>query len=307
MSEFRFSVVVPTFNRPERVTQCLRALAGLDEPAGGWELLVVNDGGVAVPSAALALVRSGSARAVRVLTQKNRGPAAARNLGAVEARGEVVAFIDDDCVADRGWLAALDTVLRDVPDALVGGSTSNALASNPFASASQLLADFVASRFDGRRAERFFTSNNLAVARKLFLESGGFDESFPRAAGEDREFCDRWSAQGRPSTYAPAARVLHAHDLSLRGFLRQHYAYGRGAAVFRRVRAGRDRPVAIDLGFYPASLRYAFVRSAGVGTFTVPLLVGLAHASYVCGLAAGSAAGRRAALGGRSSAAATAG
>ena len=87
----------------------------------------------------------------------------------------------------------------------------------------------------------FFASNNLAVGAARFAEVGGFDESFPVAAGEDREFCDRWQAHGYQLLLASDAVVRHAHALSLRTFWCQHMNYGRGAFLLRQARSRRGR------------------------------------------------------------------
>jgi hypothetical protein len=60
------------------------------------------------------------------------------------------------------------------------------------------------------------------------------------AAGEDREFCERWQRSGRPLRYAEDVVVYHAHRLDLRGFVRQHFTYGRGADFLHVSRARRD-------------------------------------------------------------------
>jgi GT2 family glycosyltransferase len=116
----------------------------------------------------------------------------------------------------------------------------NELTSNPFAEASQHIQQLVYEHYNANpERARFFASNNLAVPRDAFEELGGFDsERFP-GASEDRDFCDRWLASGRTLRYAPAAVVRHAHDLDLRGFVRQHVEYGRGAARYQRARAAR--------------------------------------------------------------------
>src|SRR5207244_12942311 len=86
---------------------------------------------------------------------------------------------------------------------------------------------------------RFFTSNNLAVARDRFRAIGGFDASFGAAAAEDREFCDRWLAHGHRMIYAADAIVSHVHPLTFRTFCQHHFWYGRCAFWFRRVRVRR--------------------------------------------------------------------
>ena len=279
----RFTVIVPTFARPVQLSACVRALRGLDRPGGKLEIVIVNDGGPALATEVVTSTAEDAGFELRVVEQRNAGPATARNTGAAAARGQWLAFTDDDCLPDPRWLTAFDAVLRGSPDALVGGRTVNALPDSVFADTSQRLADFVSSYFDGGAAGRFFTSNNLAVARDAFLAAGGFDTRFPFSAGEDRELGDRWSAQGRPSLTAPDAIVRHAHRLTARGFVRQHFTYGRGAVAFRRVRAESGRPVRIDPAFYAHSLSYA-LRGGGVRAPARAALTALAHAAYAAGL-----------------------
>jgi GT2 family glycosyltransferase len=278
--EVRFSVIVPTYDRPKHIAACIASLRQIERPGGMLEIVIVNDGGSALPTG---ISDDSDGCIVRVIEQAKAGPATARNTGSMIARGELLAFTDDDCRPEPGWLVAFDAALRAQPDALAGGRVVNAIDS-PFAEASQLLADFVGSYFDGGGGGRFFTSNNLAVSREQFHAAGAFDTSFPHSAGEDREFCDRWSAQGRPSVRVESAVVRHEHALSARRFVRQHFTYGRGGAAFRRARASTDRPVRVEPGFYTKSLAHAWHRSPGMRGALYVALTMLAHASYAAGL-----------------------
>lgn len=278
-----WSVIVPTRNRPRQLAGCIRALAHLQPPAGGFEVIVINDGGEP-PDENLSAHSSGTPTVVRIATQAHAGPAAARNTGARMAAGTWLAFTDDDCEPSSGWLLAFERALVAQPMSLAGGEVRNIVADSIFSEASQLLVAFVANWFDGESRERFFSSNNIALSRAAFLEAGGFDPGFVTSAGEDREFCDRWSAQGRASLSVRDAIVGHRHELSLRSFMRQHHSYGRAAQHFRRRRSGAGRPVRIDPRFYVASLRHA-VRSQPLGRGAA--LAGctlLAHTVYAAGV-----------------------
>lgn len=280
-----WSIVVPTFNRPAKLTACLSALKTLRPPRGGFEIIIVNDGGVE-PVDVPVSGSHGNAVATTFISQRNSGPAIARNHGAERARGSRLAFTDDDCAPDPGWLIALDESLAASPDALVSGPVLNALHENIFSEASQRLAEYVKAYFDGGgRNERFFTSNNLALARNAFFEAGGFDATFAHSAGEDREFCDRWHVQGRPSILQPLAVVHHSHHLTLTSFLRQHRAYGKGGHSFRAVRGDAGRPVRIDLAFYIGSLHYARQNAGPLRGAALALMTATAHAAYLVGLA----------------------
>jgi glycosyltransferase involved in cell wall biosynthesis len=279
-----WSIVVPTFDRPARLAECLEALRALHPPRGGFEIVVVNDGGVEPTAELRRSCAAGNATATTFLSQPNGGPAVARNHGAECAHGTWLAFTDDDCAPDPDWLIALEDTLAGAPDALVGGPVVNALDSNLFSEASQRLAEYVKAYFDGSGSERFFTSNNIALARRAFFDVGGFEATFGRGTGEDREFCDRWHARGRPSILQPRAVVRHAHQLTLTSFLRQHRAYGRGARSFREVRRRAGRPVRIDPGFYAGSLRAAWRSSPPLRGAILTLLTAAGHAAYLVGL-----------------------
>jgi GT2 family glycosyltransferase len=278
------SVVVPTRDRPAALARCLASLSVQDFPANAFEILVVDDGS-ASPVTIEPVV---SARVpVRVLRQTQAGPAAARNRGMGSAAGTFVAFTDDDCVADRTWLAALTRTFAAHPEAGVGGTVANALESNLWSEASQLLIGFLHAYYNrDPLAARFFTSNNIAFPRLALLDAGGFDPVYQRAAGEDRELCDRWTAAGRQLIYAADARVAHAHPMTCRSFWRQHYSYGRGAWGFRRARAKRGAgPVRVEpIAFYWGLVTYPFKRR-GLSGFRLAARLVLAQLANAAGFA----------------------
>ena len=239
------TLVVPTHRRPAGLARCLAAVAELDYPDGLLEVVVVDDGGGVPLGPVVEPFREGLA--LRLATRARGGPAAARNLGARDAGGELLAFTDDDCRPARDWLRLLATAYAGDRDAGFGGHTVNALEDNPYAAASQLVLD-VGYRLNARGgAAQFFTTNNFAVPTAGFHELGGFDEAFTTA--EDRDFCARWLAAGRRLTYVPGAIVRHEADLTLGRFWRQNVAYGRGARRHRSAEAARTgRGVRIERG-----------------------------------------------------------
>lgn len=230
-------MIIPTRNRPELLARCLDAIQRQDWPRAQMEVVVVDDGGgrpletVVAPFLKL--------MSIQVCRIAHSGPGVARNHGARLARNPWLAFTDDDCMPSPGWLSGLATALQDDPDVLAGGATQNGLPANPCAEASQVIASAAYQFFNADPDKaRFLASNNLACHRGAFLSAGGFDPAF-RVASEDRELCDRWRWLGRPVRFIPAARVQHFNGLNLAGFLRQHAAYGRGAALYHRVRSHR--------------------------------------------------------------------
>ena len=249
------SIVIPTYARPERLRDCLAALAQQTMAADTFEVVVVDDGSPqpVEPLANTAL----HSPAVRVIRQQNAGPAAARNRGVAEARGELIVLTDDDCLPTPSWLESLVTAHRQCPDAVVGGITFNGLTDDLFATTSQMIIDLVYEHFNRDETSAYLlTSNNMLCSRAAYGELGGFDTSFSRAGAEDRDFCDRWRASGRPLRLVPAATIEHRHAQSLRQFLGLHYRYGRGAYVYQAKRRRRGSGnMSQDMNFHISLLR----------------------------------------------------
>ena len=101
----RFSVVIPHLNQPEFLARCLASLAaGSRRPD---EVIVVDNGSDALPQAIC------DAHGARLLTEAEPGPGPARNCGVRVSSGNILAFIDADCLADPGWLAAAEAAIAD--------------------------------------------------------------------------------------------------------------------------------------------------------------------------------------------------
>ena len=134
----------------------------------------------------------------------------------------------------------------------MGGITCNGLTDDLFATTSQMIIDLVYEHFNADEASTYFlTSNNILCSRAAYRELGGFDTSFPRAGAEDRDFCNRWWASGRPLRLVPAATLAHHHSQNLNRFLGLHYRYGRGAYVYHAKRQRRGSgTMAQDLNFH---------------------------------------------------------
>lgn len=285
----RVSVIVPTHDRVGPLERCLAALAGSDLPADEFEVVVVDDGSAEDVEPT---VRAAADRvAVTLLRQSRAGPAAARNRGAARAAAPLLAFTDDDCRPQPGWLGALVRAAEADPSAMIGGRTVNAVPDNPYSEASQLLVDYLYEAYLQPSGEpRFFTTNNMAVPAAAFRRMGGFEEAFDRAAGEDREFCLRWAAGGRPMRLAPDAGVLHCHELDLPGFARQHFGYGRGARLLRRVlrRDGLPSPELQSPRFYAGLLARPFDRGDRLAAVRLSLLLFLSQVLNAAGYVRGA-------------------
>ena len=187
------SVIIPTFGRPALARSAVLSVLGQQTPAA-FELLVVDDGGT--PTAAEGLNDIQDPR-LRLLRIDNGGPARARNTGMREARGRIIAFMDDDCTAEPGWLAAGFARFADGV-VMVQGPVAPPRPASP-----------LEWHFMNTGAHRHDLTCNLFVRRADALAVDGFDERFKMPAGEDFDFCARVEKRGSV-VVAADARVTHA-------------------------------------------------------------------------------------------------
>jgi GT2 family glycosyltransferase len=224
------SIIIPTYNGAARIGACLQAL--LPQLAGhNAEILVVNDGSTDDTIKTISHYPQ-----VRLITQANAGPAAARNRGALEARGSIILFTDDDCVPTPTWL---DAMLQPFQDPEVIGVRGVYRTHQH-----QLAARFVQIDYEDRYrimarqpSIDFIDTYSAAFRRDRFLEMSGYDTSFPVACAEDIELSYRMSARGWKMKFAPNAIVYHTHPETLSRYLQKKYKF-----AFWRVLAVRKNP-----------------------------------------------------------------
>ncbi len=191
------SVIVPAYNAAATLPLCLAALAAQDYPREEYEIIVVDDGSTD------ATAEKASAAGVRVISQPNAGPAAARNRGAEAARGELLLFTDADCAPTPGWLRALTVALSEEG---VAGAKGTYLTRQrePVARLTQQEYQDRYDRMAGMRSIDFVDTYSAGYHKDLFLANGGFDTGFPTASVEDQEFSFRLAARGYRLVFAPA-------------------------------------------------------------------------------------------------------
>jgi len=190
----KFSVVVPACARPQQLAHCLARLApgAQTYPAENYEVIVTDDS----PDMSVRDLVKNNFPWAQWTAGPRRGPAANRNHGTAQARGEWLAFTDDDCLPEPGWLAAFAEAM-DNADAVEGRT----YADRP----RQSLAERAPVNTHGG----FWWSCNFAVRAELFRRLGGFNEGFPFAAMEDVDFAQRMRAGGAREKFAAAAAVCH--------------------------------------------------------------------------------------------------
>jgi len=199
----RVSVVIPTYRRPQLLRRCLDAVLAQHLEPSAWEVIVVDDGH---DDATRSLVHRFAARAPHGATvcylrpSRGRGPAVARNAGWRVARGDIIAFTDDDTVPDPDWLVQGERAMR-VPEApaAVCGAVKVPLPPR--------ITDHARMTEGLARAE--FVTANAFVRRSALARVKGFDERFRRAWREDSDLQFRLLDQVGPVLPCPQAVVTH--------------------------------------------------------------------------------------------------
>lgn len=206
-ASIRVSVVVPTYRRPELLRRCLVALFAQDFDPTAYEIIVADDAACDQTQQMVAcLARHLGApgpqlRYVRVTG--NHGPAAARNAGWRAARGEIIAFTDDDCIPQSSWLRA--GVAAFVNGAV--GASGRVIVPLP-----PRPTDYERDAAGLQRSE--FVTANCFYRRDALDAAGGFDERFTMAWREDSDLFFRLLKRARtnghePLIHVPDAVVIH--------------------------------------------------------------------------------------------------
>jgi len=226
------SVVIPAYNAASAVSACLKALADQSISRERYEIVVVDDGSQDATRQKVA--RLGA----RLLSQPHKGPAAARNLGARESRGEIVLFTDADCVPASDWI---ETMLAPFADDQIAGAKGVYRTHQK-----ELVARFVQleyeDKYDLMRKERYidFVDTYAAAYRKeVFNNNEGFDPAFPRASGEDVEYSYRLAERGYKMVLVPQAIVYHHHVDSLLDYLKRKFHVGYWRVLMYRKHPGK--------------------------------------------------------------------
>jgi cellulose synthase/poly-beta-1,6-N-acetylglucosamine synthase-like glycosyltransferase len=209
------SIVIPAYNAAKTVGGCLDAL--LPQTTGSdCEIILVDDGSRDATRAIAA------ARGASVIGQENRGAAAARNVGAQNARGEIILFIDGDCVPAQNWVQAMLEPFAD-PDIIGACGMKQTRQRGIVPRFVQLEFDY---RYDNERQRRyidFVDSGTAAYRRAIFLANGGFDTRL--ADAEDVDLSYRLSERGYRMAFAENAIVYDPHPESLIEYLRRKFEY----------------------------------------------------------------------------------
>jgi len=227
MEEIRISVIIPTLNENAVIQRCLDALARNRFPKDAFEVIVVDNGSTDGTVEAVRLFQA--LHSLKIINLERVHISALRNRGALEARGEILAFLDADCLAAPEWLTNALRLFEDHREGIIGAHYQIP------DDATWVGRIWCQDRLtDKVGVVSYVPSGDLLIHRELFFQIGGFDESLQ--TNEDFEFCQRVIAAGLTVKSYPELRVVHlGTPRTLLGFYRKQRWHGTHVfAVFLR-------------------------------------------------------------------------
>jgi GT2 family glycosyltransferase len=190
-----FSVVIPTYERPNDLRICLNSLRKeIQQGPQTYEIIVTDD---SKSDKSKWMVESEFPNVLWGKGKQN-GPAGNRNTGVDRARGEWVVFLDDDCVAQKGYLVAYSMAIEENPE--VDLFEGYIFPNRPKSTWAETCPE--------NSSGGMFWTSNLCVRKRVFTELGGFDEDF-QVAYEDVDFACRIQQNGKKTLFIKDAAVCH--------------------------------------------------------------------------------------------------
>ncbi len=241
----KVSVVIPVYNRPTEIKECLQSLLHLDYPVKQLEIVVVDDGST---DHTPIVVSEFPVRLIRM--EKNRQAPFCRNTGAEAAEGEILAFVDSDCLVDPQWLKELLPTFKDASIGAVGGRVDAHYRRSGLDRYEAVNSSLIMGRraMVSQRKENVFyvPSCNLLVQKKVFQHVGGFREEL--VVGEDVDLCWRIQDFGFRIAFQPVGSVLHKHRNRLIPFCKRRFEYGTSEPLLQKLHKKRRKKWIYPLG-----------------------------------------------------------
>ncbi len=220
LTDLNVSVIIPAFNAEKTISFCLTALQK-QVFSKTFEIIVVDDGSTDDTKKVVQMFKN-----VKLISQKNSGPAVARNVGVKKASGKYVVFIDSDCVPEQDWLEQMIEPFEDEKVSGVQGAYKTKQKSL-VARFSQIEIEYRYKRLKKSKKIDWIGSYSAAYRRKLFLDEIGFLDSFPTASGEDSELSYRLAEKNHKLVFKENAYVFHSHPTSIAEYVKKKFTHAK--------------------------------------------------------------------------------
>jgi len=225
------TIVIPTFNRSGRLLRCLQAVGEQDLSTYKVEVVVVDDGSEDDTVSSVKDLSADFPMPLRVISNKGKGPAAARNTGMVAAESPLILYTDDDCVPQPTWAYSLiEYFHRHLEVDAVGGEIERLYDTHI-----SIYIDNCGYMRQAREGEsiQFLVTANAGFRKQALMNVQGFDERISIAGGEDYELSYRIRKEGSAIAFVADAVVKHEHHQRLSALHKMNWRHGKGFAFQR--------------------------------------------------------------------------
>jgi glycosyltransferase involved in cell wall biosynthesis len=219
------SVIIPTQDRFQALSTCLKSLAQQDNPALLSEVIVVDDHSKIAYEEQIKTIAQQYSLPLIYESNPGRGPARARNYAASFASSEILGFLDDDAVAAPNWLSVIAREMNKPGVTAITGRILPYGKGNVFTKARQLRYELRQKNALAKNSPvTFFAGGNSAIWKQTFAEARGFDLILPLM--HDSDLTLRLARQGKHCFYTHDLLIQHAHDRSVRRAIKRSFVSG---------------------------------------------------------------------------------
>ncbi|MBR4570498.1 MAG: glycosyltransferase [Candidatus Riflebacteria bacterium] len=252
----KISVIIPVYNSEKTILHTIEAVKKQEGLTEKPEIIVVDDGS---KDNTFNLLKGTDG--IIAITQKNSGPATARNNGAKNATGSILVFTDSDTVPHKDWLQKLTAPFNNSDLMASTGTYSIENKGNRLAQLIQTEIEYKHSNYKDFVA--FGGTYNLAIRKEIFDRIGGFNEDYKNASGEDVDICYKILKQGYKIRFVKDAIVGHFHPENLFKYLKTQFKHG-----FWRAKLYYEHPNKATGDDYTGSKEIIETLSAGFTIFS---------------------------------------
>ena len=211
------SIIVPVYNAEKTIKACIDSL--LKQTYDNYEIIAVDNNS---KDETKGILQSYNGK-IRFLTEEKQGSFAARNTGVRNSEGEILAFIDADCIAENKWLEKLTEPIRVEAEVAAYGSSVD-VQETRWSRMEHLYEESIIEGFSKGNYIEMGDTKNLAITRRLFEDIGGFDESFEWSG--DTDFGLRIVEREYKIRLTEGAKVKHHFKATMGRIVRNKLRHG---------------------------------------------------------------------------------
>jgi len=216
------SIIIPSYNAEKTIIQALKGLE--NQTRKDFEVVVVDDGSTDSSFELVKSYKNKSGLSIRLIKQQNAGPANARNIGVEHSAGDIIIFLDSDCLPPENWVEEMVRPLNYK----IAGCNCGYKVRNKESLIARYIDYEIAKRHEKLIGKSIDTIGTYSASfiKSVFNEAGGFDPKYKAASGEDFDFAFNVKKVGYDLFFIDKTFVYHHHPDSLKKYLKQQFSRG---------------------------------------------------------------------------------